>query len=221
LLLRNHTQGIIVDCHELTSCTAEGAMTFRDAMDYIERYHARIVVSRIPDHVMEVLRSVPGVRSRLPISDTLEEARASLRLTGAALVRQAYTPDLTTMLACRLAGADGRKARIHLAYILEVPRQLPLNAPLPEAESAAEKTLASAEKWVRADGLLPVTHVARTRDAGEEIVHQAVLLHANVIVLNCGVSGEACQEFMNRVARPVLNHAPCEVILNKLPLQDS
>lgn len=234
LLLRQHTQGIIVDCSALTGCSPEGAKTFRDAMDYIERYRARIVVCQLPECVMEVVRTVPGVRSRLPIAATLEEARASLRLartgagrgaeTGGRALQDILVPllrtdatETATMLACRLARAGGQKTHLHLAYIFEVPRQLPLNAPLPEEETEAAKTLEAAERWVRSEGLKPVTHVTRTRDLGEEIVHQAGLLHANIIVLSCGEAGEACEEFMTRVARPVLDHAPCEVILNKLP----
>jgi len=138
LLLRHHMEGIIVDGSELTECSAEGAKTFRDAMDYIERYRARIVVCNLPECVEDVVRAVPGVRSRLPIAETLEEARASLRLAGPMPSRAvAGRPPLeilvpllsgdsaaATTLACRLASAegDGRKARLHLAYVLEVPR---------------------------------------------------------------------------------------------------
>lgn len=234
LLLRHHTQGIIIDGSALTGCSPEGAQTFRDAMDYIERYRARIVVSGLPENVMQVARTVPGVRSRLPITTTLDEARASLRLArsgagqaggphGRALtdvlvpLLRGDTPETATMLACRLARSAGQKAQIHLAYIFEVPRQLPLSAPLPEEEAEAERLLDAAEKWVRREGLSPVRHVARARDVGDEVMHQAEQVHATILVLSCGAGGEPCEEFMVRVARPVLEHAPCEVILNKLP----
>jgi anti-anti-sigma regulatory factor len=135
LLLRQHTQGIIIDGSALTGCSPEGAKTFRDAMDYIERYRARIVVAQLPDPVMEILQGVPGVRSRLPISATIEEARASLHLArtnagrglesgGRALqdilvpLLRADNPETATMLACRLAKAEGQKTRVHLAYFL-------------------------------------------------------------------------------------------------------
>ena len=231
LLLRQHTHGIIIDGSMLTGCSPEGAKTFRDAMDYIERYRARIVVAQLPDAVMEVLRGVPGVRSRLPISDTIDEARASLRLArantghtletgGRALqdilvpLLRADSPETATMLACRLAKVDGQKTRVHLAYFLEVPRQLPLSAPLPEEERIAAETLEVAEKWVRREGLTVVTHIARTRDAAEEIVQQAGTVHANMIVLS--VAGEAVDDSVREIARAVLDRAPCEVILNKL-----
>jgi anti-anti-sigma regulatory factor len=234
LLLRHHTQGIIIDGSALTGCSPEGAKTFRDAMDYIERYRARIVVAQLPESVMDVVKSVPGVRSRLPISDTIEAARASLHLARAGAHRdtgtggrqlqdilvplmQADTPETATMLACRLARADGQKTRVHLAYFLEVPRQMPINAPLPEQESLARATLEAAEKWVRREGLTAVAHVARTRDAGDEIVHLAGVVHANIIILATAAEGEPCEDFLTRIAKVVLDRAPCEVILNKLP----
>ena len=130
---------------------------------------------------------------------------------------QADTPETATMLACRLARADGQKTRVHLAYILEVPRQLPLNAPLPEQEKTGGGDAGSGGKVGaarRADG---GAHVARTRDAGEEIVHLAGVVHANIIVLATAAEGEPCEDFLTRIAKAVLDHAPCEVILNKLP----
>ena len=87
LLLRHHLEGIIVDGGALTGCSPEGAKTFRDAMDYIERYRARIVVCALPENVMGCIRATPGVRSRLPVTETLEEARASLKLSGPGGVR--------------------------------------------------------------------------------------------------------------------------------------
>ncbi len=154
LLLRHHVQGIIVDGSGLTGCSPEGAKTFRDAMDYIERYRARIVVCGLPEPVMEVIRAVPGVRSRLPVTATLEEARASLNLGGPGIARATvgnrpppeilvpflspHNAEAATALACRLAKADtgaGQKARLHLAYVLEVPRNLPLTSPLARGRS--------------------------------------------------------------------------------------
>ena len=145
---------------------------------------------------MEVVRAVPDVRSRLPVAPTVEEARASLRLAAAApratsgqapleilvpLLRP-DCPETATTLACRLARADvaphagqnaGRKSRLHLLYVLEVPRQLPLTAPRSEEEGEAAKALEAAQASARSEGVAAEASVARTRDAGEEIVSQA------------------------------------------------
>ena len=237
LLLRHHAEGIIVDGSGLTGCSAEGAKTFRDAMDYIARYRARIVVCALPENVSESIRAVPGVRSRLPVTATLEEARASLKLGGAndtraqgganrpqnilvPLLRPEHT-EAASSLACRLAkaasGGEGgaQKSRLHIAYMLEVPRHLPLTAPLPEEEALASKALAVATNAARCEGITANPIVTRTRDAGEEIVSQATALGASLIVLAYQKSDDPADTLMQRVSRTVIDRAPCEVILNK------
>ncbi len=232
LLLRHHPQGIIVDGSGLLGCSAEGAKTFRDAMDYIERYRAHIVVSALPDGVMEVIRAVPGVRSRLPVAATIEEARASLNLSkpggGRATaggdapqnilvpLLRPDDPQAAAALACRLARADpSHKSRLHLVYVLEVPRHLPLAAPLPEEEAEAARTLAAAARCASGAGVTVEPHVTRARDAGEEIVAQATSLGASLIVLTYLPSGDPSDTLMARTARTVLDRAPCEVVLDK------
>ena len=238
LLLRQHVEGIIVDGSGLTGCSAEGAKTFRDAMDYIGRYRARIVVCALPENVMECVRTVPGVRSRLPVTATLEEARASLKLSGPGGIRATagarapqnilvplLRPDHTeaaSAIACRLAKAASRadgsqKSRLHLTYILEVPRHLPLTAPLPEEEALASQALAAATSAARCEGVTAEPQVTRTRDAGEEIVTQAKAMEASLIVLAYLPSDDPADTLMQRVSRTVFDRSPCEVILNKQP----
>lgn len=230
LLLRLHKQGIIVDGSGLTACSPEGAKTFRDAQEYIERHKARIVVAALPESVMDVVRATPGIRSRLPIAASVDEARASLQLhrpgspestdkvTGGILVPllRADSPDAAAALACRLAKAAAPKSRLHLLYVLEVPRNLPLNAPLPDEEAAAARVLDAAEAVARREGVGAVRHVARTREAGEEIVHQAANLGVARIVLAYAPSADPSDDLMTRISRFVFDRAPCEVILNKI-----
>lgn len=231
LLLRKHVQGIIIDASGLVRCSADGANTFRDAMNYIERYHARIVVAAIPPEVMETIRAVPGVRSRLPIAETIDDARSSLLLdvskrgkpvAGRRQLQDIvvpligdHSPVTATALACRLARSEAQKPRIHLIYVLEVPRILTLTAPLPEEEGVASRIMEGAEAIVRREGLMAVTYVSRARDAGEEIVQQAREVGANIIVLAYEPDGEG--DIMDRVAKTLISRAHCEVILNKMP----
>src|SRR5215470_1559686 len=84
LLLQSHPQGIIIDCGELTHVSEDGAKTFLDAIKDIQAAGARMVVCNLPPEVLQVIRSVPGVRSQLPIANSVDEARASLRLSGEA-----------------------------------------------------------------------------------------------------------------------------------------
>ena len=83
LLMKDHPEGILIDCSDLHEISEDGAKTFLDAMKDIQGEGARIVVCNLPPKVQDVIRCVPGVRSQLPIANTMEEARASLRLGGA------------------------------------------------------------------------------------------------------------------------------------------
>ncbi|MGO8671312.1 MAG: universal stress protein [Capsulimonadaceae bacterium] len=234
LLLRHHVQGIIIDASGLIECSPEGAKTFGDAMTYIERYRARIVVAAMPPEVGESVRAVPGIRSRLPIVGTVDEARASLDLAGTRRVRaQAGGRQLRDILvpligdepveaavglACRLGSSGGEKPTIHLVCVLEVPRGLTLSAPLPEEEAVASRVIAQAEALVRRHRFVPVRHVSRARDAGDEIALQAGKLGANIIVIAYRDTEESEENPMLRLIRSLLDHAPCEVILNKVPV---
>jgi nucleotide-binding universal stress UspA family protein/anti-anti-sigma regulatory factor len=231
LLLRQHPQGILLDGSELASVSPEGARTFTDAMNYIERYRARIVVCNLSDEAMAAVRAVPGVRSRLPVAGSMEEARASLALFRPGTVRETGRrrtlqnilvpllrgddPTSATTLACRLAKPEGAAARLHLAYILEVPRHLPLTAPLPDEEAEAGRILDAAEAAIRRQSLTPVPHVRRARDTGEEIVHQAEELGINMIILAYAPTGDPADPMLATL-RTVLDRAPCEVVLNKV-----
>ena len=95
LLLHEHPQGIIVDCAGLEDISEDGARTFLEAMRDIEAARARIIVASLPENVLTVIKTVPGVRSQLPIAASVEEARASLQMHKRARPR-AHT-------RCRLA----------------------------------------------------------------------------------------------------------------------
>ena len=146
LLLHDHPQGIIVDCAGLENISEDGARTFLEAMRDIESARARIIVASLPQNVLTVIKTVPGVRSQLPIAASVEAARASLKVQRRApdpaphadatrsgqviLVPLMAEVDLTygADLAARLARVA--KAEVRLVYLLEVTRTLPLNAPL-------------------------------------------------------------------------------------------
>src|SRR5947209_19925430 len=82
LLLTNHPEGIIVDCSHLEGISEDGAKTFLEATRDIEATKSPILVVSLPQQVLAVCKTVPGVRSQLPIADTIEEARASLRMAN-------------------------------------------------------------------------------------------------------------------------------------------
>jgi nucleotide-binding universal stress UspA family protein len=117
-------------------------------------------------------------------------------------------------LACRL-GAE-QKAEIYLVNVIEVPRTLPLEAPLPAAEAKAEQILKEGEAIVQLRGLTSSGEVMRGRIAGEAIIRAAKDRGVDLIVMGIRSEIRMAQEILGRTSDLVLRRAPCEVILDKL-----
>ena len=117
-------------------------------------------------------------------------------------------------LACRLG--QEQKAEIYLVNVIEVPRTLPLEAPMPEAEAKAEDVIKRGESIVSLRGLQGKGEVRRGRVAGEEIIRAAKDWEADLIVMGIRSRVTMAQDILGRDSDLVLRRAPCEVILDKL-----
>jgi len=117
-------------------------------------------------------------------------------------------------LACRLG--EEQKAEIYLVNVLEVPRTLPLEAPLPDAEAKAEDIVKRGEEIVSLRGLPVRGEVKRGRVAGEEIIRAAKDWEADLIVMGIRSQVTMAQDILGRDSGLILRRAPCEVILDKL-----
>lgn len=229
--LRHHPAGIVVDGGGLLSLTPEGAETFRDAAQHIARSSARIVVANLPPDVMRVLRQVPNLRSQLPLAPTVAEARASLGLHLAPRHHQAgdTAGDIVAGLlgtsadphavsvACRL-GQSASGGRVHLVYLLQVPRHMPLLSPLGSEEEAAGEALEGLNGAVRAAGLVPVRRVERTRHRATRLVEVAQEVHAEAIVFALPADGP---EELTAMAEDILARAGCSVVVNRLAFPEA
>lgn len=225
LLLRDHPNGIVIDCSHLDAVNPQGAETFMDAIHYIEAADARIVMASLPDPVLETLREVPGLRSRLPVAATVDEARRSLQVGGRTDVSDAVagtgilvpllhpaTAEHAVSTACRL-GREGR-ADIHIAYLLPVPRTMALNSPMPEEEAQAERLLTACEAVVKRYGLPHYRHILRVRDRSEGVLQLVESLEIQMLVLSQAPDPE---EALDDATEAILRRAPCEVILDQMP----
>jgi len=117
-------------------------------------------------------------------------------------------------LACRLGGEQ--KAEVYLINVIEVPRTLPMEAPMPEAETKAQAILNEGETIVSLRGLPVKAEVRRGRVAGEEIIRAAKDWDADLIVMGIRSEIRMAQEILGRTSDLVLRRAPCEVIVDKL-----
>lgn len=190
LLLKRHPSGVIIDCSALTECTPAGAETFRSAMEYIDAHDARVIVTAVPEHVMDVLKSVPEVRSQLAIAATIEEARRSLDLLdepeemNPKKKKRRLGHDPTSHILACMTGNGSDQAVLDLAaelavrhgagvmalYPIIVPRDLPLQAPMGENEETAQRVLQNAEHCCEEQEVHHRLQVERARDVASAIV---------------------------------------------------
>jgi anti-anti-sigma regulatory factor len=226
LLMRENPQGIIIDCGELEHVSEEGAKTFLEAMRDIQSAGARIMVCNLPETVMGVLRTVPGVRSQLPIARSVEEARGSLRLSGeapSAELSQAASDHaiivplaegLDVEYAVIVAGRIARELRLplHFVCLLVVARHLPLGAPLPEAEEEANHLIEQAGGAAARVSVPFTRHVERVRDAQEGMLQAIRSYRASHVVLSVHADVVDQDEYVNLI-HVLLHRAPCNVVI--------
>ncbi len=232
LLLQEHPQGIIIDCGHLDEVSGEGGKTFLEAMKDIEAAHARIIVANLPENAAAVCRTIPGVRSQLPVANSVADARASLhtlnckrslaameaaKTNGRILVPLIAEVDLTygAVLASRIAKVN--RFEVRLAYLIEVGRGLPLNAPLAEEEKAAQETLKRAVPLTQPQGIIPVQEIQRVREPLDGILSAVKLQEIDLIVLGAPYSAEGDQshEAFSSLTNALLERASCEVIIGR------
>ena len=231
LLLKEHPEGIIIDCSELDHVSADGAKTFLDAMKDIEAAGARMVVTSLPEDVLQVLRTVRTVRSQLPIAASVEEARKSLRLSvtaggsnggGAPTEHSVVVPllpalDVEHAFAIAARVAKEMRAPVHLVYLLEVARHLPLSSPLPAEEDEANRVLSQGNQLARKHNLQPVSHLERVRDLEEGILQVLKSYKADHVILGA-FSNRADDELFHSLVTTLLHRAPCNVLIARKAL---
>ena len=186
LTLKRHPTGVIIDCSGITEMTQDGGETFHDAIDFVnEHERARIVVAAVPPEILDVLRSVPEVRSQLPIADTVEDARRSLDLLieddtelPKKRRRSVGTREYDRTIVAILSGDESDEELMHvtkefvstlpakvvLLYPIVVPRNLPLQAPMPEIEDRAIAAIALGKERMKEYKTAYEVRLERTRD---------------------------------------------------------
>lgn len=221
LLLRENQEGIIVDCAELSDVSEEGAKTFLEALRDIQSAHARIIFCNLPENAQQHIKNVPGVRSQMPVAATLEEARASLKGGMAGQQTEAEGGVLVPLLDCilieetiELAASAARDTRRPLVMVrpLEVARNLPLGAPMKEAEEAGGKILILASQVAKAQGAHFTCHLQRMRDTREGLL-QEVRDHSAATVVLCASASQFENPALRALVDLMIDRAGCDVLV--------
>jgi APA family basic amino acid/polyamine antiporter len=116
-------------------------------------------------------------------------------------------------LACRLATERG--GTITALHVIEVPLELPLNAPTPEQERIADDLLDEARAIGDSYNVRVIPRLVRARSFGRAIVEEAERRNAEIIVVGAdrrdrGLRG---RQVFSDIVDYTLKHAPCRVMV--------
>ena len=113
-------------------------------------------------------------------------------------------------VAYRLAQDTG--ALVQLAYVLEVPRSLALEAMLPESEIMASEALRMAEQAAIPFKVKVEAFVHRTRSAPDGILR--LIAQEKIDLLILGGRPDGNRGLPSDLARDLFQRAPCEVVVD-------
>ncbi len=123
--------------------------------------------------------------------------------------------DEMMVLACQLA--TEKKSSIDGLYVIEVPLNLPLDARLVEEREKAGRVLAVAGFIAEQFKVKFTPIVITSRQAGRSIVEEAAARRSEVVILGSVKKRRVADRIFGRTVDYVLQHAPCEVIVNLVP----
>lgn len=238
--LVGHSSGVVLNLTLVTQANADGAATVRDAAAYVGKTvpGARLIVAGAKPPVAKLLMS-----AATPSVGTVAEAKGHLPPASLYFDRETVlavppprsenrilvgtfgmaTDEHAVAVACRLAGSVGCDpatgepvATVHLARLITVPRDRQPDGRDQELLEAATKRLRQFALAVQENGCADsiTTQVEQTRDPGSRLTDLSYDLGATFLVVAFGANASAEDV---ELARYVVEHAPCEVIANRVP----
>lgn len=152
-----------------------------------------------------------------PAQISLSAARARVAISA---IKKIIVPTTGTSyaeraveLACRLG--EKQSAEIVVAYFIEIPFTLPLNAFMEKAETIAKEAVDRASGIVQQSDLPFRARVEKARNVGEGIIRLAKEEEADLIVMGIRPIRGQPEKIIGRTSEAVLRRAPCEVILDR------
>ena len=121
------------------------------------------------------------------------------------------------MVATAVALAKVREASVDAVFVIQVPLEYALDAPLLELEEQAAASLAEAVLLGDENGVRVEPVSVRSRSIGSAIVDQAIEREADLIVLGSSPRWRRQSTFFSPTVEYVLRNAPSEVLVVAFP----
>jgi len=121
-------------------------------------------------------------------------------------------------LACHLSKRN--KGTVYAVYVIEVARNLALDAEMPGEARSGEDVLTEAERVADAVDYKISGELLQARDQGHAIVDEAADREVDAIVMGIQLERALGEFQMGAAAQYVVKHAPCQVILFREPVRE-
>jgi len=156
-----------------------------------------------------LFRTVPRTSIPITMQTDIDYDQILVPIVGSRIT------DEMMVLACQLAAE--KQSSIYGLYVIEVPMHLPLDARLVDEREKAGKVLAAAGLIASQFKIKFTPVVITARSAGRAIVDEAERRRSEVIILGIVKKRRVAERVFGRTTEYVLQHAPCEVIVNLVP----
>jgi len=113
--------------------------------------------------------------------------------------------------------AAERKGTVTLVHVIEVPRELPLDALFPDEEHDSREILGHATATLERYGVRTVTHSVHAATAAAAIVEAAEEARAEIIVMGTERRTRRRRSALGTNVEHVLKRAPCRVMIVAAP----
>ncbi len=122
-------------------------------------------------------------------------------------------------MACFLAKKN--KGTVYAVYVIEVARNLALDADLSQDAERAEEILSQAEHVAGSLDYKVSGEILQARDWGHAVVDEAIERGVEAIVMGASDRRAPGEDQLGRMAQYVVNHAPCRVVICRPPFAGS
>jgi nucleotide-binding universal stress UspA family protein len=113
--------------------------------------------------------------------------------------------------------AAERKGTVTLVHVIEVPRELPMDALFPDEEHHSREILCQATATLERYGVRTVTRSVHAATAAAAIIQAAEETHAEIIVMGTERRTRRGRSALGANVEHVLKRAPCRVMIVGAP----
>ena len=113
--------------------------------------------------------------------------------------------------------AEEERGSVTVLHVVQVPLDVPPDAPMPENEARAQQSIEEAKKLAAEHGVAVEGKVVRHPSLGAAIVDEAIASGADLIVMGSSPRWRRWSLFVSPTVDKVLRRAPCEVMVVAYP----